>query len=68
MTGIDRVESVGVSINRKRASAVERLELPDFSFKRLQIGDRPLYNDDADQSATVKKLKAEIKAAGGLRR
>jgi chromate reductase, NAD(P)H dehydrogenase (quinone) len=54
------------SINRKLASTVERLGPPDFSFKRLQICDRPLYNDDADQSATVKKLKAEIKAAGGL--
>ena len=63
----DRVKWTS-SVNRKRASAVEGLELPDFSFKRLQIGDRPLYNDDADQSATVKKLKVEIKAAGGLQR
>ena len=56
------------SFNRKLASAVARLAPPEFSFKQLQIGDLPLYNqdDDANQAESVKRLKAEIVAAQGL--
>jgi chromate reductase, NAD(P)H dehydrogenase (quinone) len=56
------------SFNRKLASAVARLGPSDFSFKQLQIGDLPLYNqdDDANPAESVKRLKAEIAAAQGL--
>lgn len=56
------------SFNRKLATAVTKLAPPELSFKQVQIGDLPLYNqdDDADQSEPVKRLKAEITAAGGL--
>src|SRR5450755_2710298 len=56
------------SFNRKLASAMARLAPSDFSFAQVQIGDLPLYNqdDDANQAASVKRLKGEIKAAHGL--
>src|SRR5947209_13782436 len=56
------------SFNRKLANAVVKLARPEFSFKQMQIGDLPLYNqdDDANQSEAVKRLKAEIKAAQGV--
>ena len=56
------------SFNRKLANAVVKLAPPEFSFKQLQIGDLPLYNqdDDANQADSVKRLKAEISAAQGL--
>ena len=56
------------SFNRKLASAVAKLAPADFSFKQLQIGDLPLYNqdDDANPAESVKRLKAEIAAAQGL--
>jgi len=56
------------SFNRKLATGVAKLAPPDFSFKQLEIGDLPLYNqdDDADQAGPVKRLKAEVAAAQGL--
>ena len=56
------------SFNRKLASAVAGLGPADFSFKQVQIGDLPLYNQDDDSSPaeSVKRLKAEIAAAQGL--
>ena len=56
------------SFNRKLASAVAKLAPPDYSFKQVQIGDLPLYNqdDDANQADPVKRLKAEITASQGL--
>ena len=56
------------SFNRKLASAIAKLAPPEFSFKQLEIGDLPLYNqdDDAQQAASVKRLKSEITAAQGL--
>lgn len=56
------------SFNRQLASAMVKLAPPEFSFKHVEIGDLPLYNqdDDANQAAAVKRLKAEIKAARGL--
>lgn len=56
------------SFNRKLASAIVKLAPSEFSFKQLEIGDLPLYNqdDDAQQAASVKRLKAEITAAQGL--
>ncbi|WP_265946787.1 NADPH-dependent FMN reductase [Dechloromonas sp. A34] len=56
------------SFNRKLATAIAKLAPPEFSFKQLEIGDLPLYNqdDDANQAESVKRLKNEIKAAHGL--
>ena len=56
------------SFNRKLASAIVKLAPPEFSFKQVQIGDLPLYNqdDDSNQAESVKRLKAEITAAQGL--
>ncbi|HBG04296.1 MAG: NADPH-dependent FMN reductase [Geobacteraceae bacterium GWC2_58_44] len=56
------------SINKKLADALTRLAPPEFSFRQLQIGDLPLYNqdDDANQAEPVKRIKSEIRAAAGL--
>jgi chromate reductase len=56
------------SLNRKLASAIARLAPPDFSFRQLEIGDLPLYNqdDDANPADAVKRLKAEIGASNAL--
>jgi chromate reductase len=56
------------SFNRKLASALAKLAPAEFTFKQLEIGDLPLYNqdDDAQPAAAVKRLKAEILAAQGL--
>jgi chromate reductase len=56
------------SFNRKLATAIVKLAPAEFSFKQVQIGDLPLYNqdDDAHQAESVKRLKAEILAAQGL--
>jgi chromate reductase len=56
------------SFNRKLANAIVKLAPPEFSFKQVQIGDLPLYNqdDDGNQAESVKRLKDEISAAQGL--
>ena len=56
------------SFNRKLANAMAKLAPSEFSFKQVQIGDLPLYNqdDDANQAESVKRLKSDIKAAQGL--
>jgi chromate reductase len=56
------------SFNHKLANAVAKLAPSEFSFKQVPIGDLPLYNqdDDANQPASVKRLKSEITAAKGL--
>lgn len=56
------------SFNRKLASAVARLAPPEFSFRQLQIGDLPLYDqdDDARPAESVKRFKSEIAASQGL--
>ena len=56
------------SHNRKLATAVAMLAPAGFTFKQIQIGDLPLYNqdDDGTPAAPVKRLKDEIKAAQGL--
>jgi chromate reductase len=54
--------------NDKPANAIVKLAPSEFSFKQVQIGDLPLYNqdDDANQPESVKRLKTEIKKAQGL--
>jgi chromate reductase len=56
------------SFNRQLADAIARLAPPEFSFKHLEIGDLPLYNqdDDAQPPPQVVRLKSEIAAAQGL--
>jgi chromate reductase len=56
------------SFNRQLANAVIKLGPSDFSFKRLAIGDLPLYNqdDEATPSDSVVRLKREITASQGL--
>lgn len=56
------------SFNRKLATAITALAPADFRFKPLEIGDLPLYNqdDDAQPSAAVLRLKADIAASQGL--
>lgn len=56
------------SFNRQLATAMAKLAPQDFSFKQLEIGDLPLYNqdDDANQAAPVQRLKGEILASQGL--
>ena len=56
------------SFNRKFANAIVKLAPPEFSFKQVTLDDLPLYNqdDDANPAESVKRLKAEIKAAHGL--
>ncbi|MBU1053839.1 MAG: NAD(P)H-dependent oxidoreductase [Proteobacteria bacterium] len=56
------------SFNRKLANAIVKLAPSEFSFKQIQIGDLPLYNqdDDANQAESVKRLKNEIKGSDGL--
>ena len=56
------------SFNRRLASAIVKLAPPEFSFRQLEIGDLPLYNqdDDANQAASVTRMKSEIAAAQGL--
>jgi chromate reductase, NAD(P)H dehydrogenase (quinone) len=56
------------SFNRKLAGAMAKLAPSEFSFKQVQIGDLPLYDqdDDANPAASVKRLKTDITAAQGL--
>ena len=56
------------SFNRKLASAIAKLAPSDFVFEQLQIDDLPHYNqdDDGNQAAPVKRLKAAVSAAQGL--
>ena len=56
------------SLNVKLANAVVRMAPAEFSFRRLEIGDLPLYNqdDEATPAESVKRLKAEVAASQGL--
>jgi chromate reductase len=56
------------SFNRKLANAIAKLAPSDVTFKQVQIGDLPLYNqdDDAGPAESVKRLKREITASQGI--
>jgi chromate reductase, NAD(P)H dehydrogenase (quinone) len=56
------------SLNRKLAAAIAKLAPAEFSFKHVEIGDLPLYNqdDDANPAESGKRLKSELAAAQGL--
>ena len=47
------------SFNRRLASAVVKLAPSDFSFKQLEIGDLPLYNQDDDSPRTPAGFPAQ---------
>jgi chromate reductase, NAD(P)H dehydrogenase (quinone) len=56
------------SFNRKLANAVVKLAPPRFTFRQIEIGDLPLYNqdDDANQAEGVKRLKRQLRESDGL--
>lgn len=56
------------SFNRALANGLIKLARPEFTFKHIEIGDLPLYNqdDDDNRAASVKRLKSEIVACDGL--
>lgn len=56
------------SFNRQLANAIVKLAPAEFTFKQLEIGDLPLYNQDDDEqpAAAVTRLKEDIRAAQGL--
>ncbi|RYX98168.1 MAG: NAD(P)H-dependent oxidoreductase [Comamonadaceae bacterium] len=56
------------SFNQKLALALGKLAPSEFLFEIVRIDDLPLYNqdDDANQAATVKRLKQHIASAQGL--
>lgn len=56
------------SFNRKLANAVTKLAPGEFSFKSLEIGDLPLYNQDDDDNPAeqVKRLKREISESAAI--
>jgi chromate reductase len=55
------------SLNAKLADALLRLTPPEVTFRRIEIGDLPLYNqdDDANPAPPVARLKSEVSAAQG---
>lgn len=56
------------SINRQLANAVIKLAPSELTFRQLEIGDLPLYNqdDDKQQHPNVQRLKREISSVDGL--
>jgi len=56
------------SFNRKLAHGLAKLAPAEFSFKHLEIGTLPLYNQDDDSHPVeaVTRLKADIAAAQGI--
>jgi chromate reductase, NAD(P)H dehydrogenase (quinone) len=56
------------SLNRRLADAMIALGPPEFQFQHLLIADLPPYNQDQDalQTAPVKRLKAELALCQGL--
>lgn len=72
MSSIDIAVVVGSlrrdSFNARLATGLARLAPADVTFTRVEIGALPLYNqdDDADPTAAVRAMKAQVKAAHGL--
>ena len=56
------------SINRRLASALERLAADRFAFSRVQIDDLPMFNVDRSKEppAPVVRMKSEIVGADGV--
>ena len=47
------------SFNRSLANAIVKLAPPEFSFKQIEIGNLPLYNqdDDTNPAESVKQIQ-----------
>jgi chromate reductase len=56
------------SLNRKLAAAIAKLAPAEFSFKHLEIGTLPLYDqdDDGHPAEAVTRFKADIAAAQAI--
>ena len=56
------------SFNRRLALGIEKLAPPGFSFRHVEIGDLPHYNqdDEGNPPESVQRLKREILTADGL--
>jgi chromate reductase len=56
------------SFNRQLANALVKLAPPEFSFTHVEIGNLPLYDQDADshQSEQVLRLKSQLSSSNGL--
>jgi len=56
------------SFNRKLAHGLGKLAPADLTFKHLEIGDLPLYNqdDDGHPAPAVTRLKTDIAASQGI--
>lgn len=56
------------SFNHQLSLALAKLAPRDVTFKHINIGDLPLYNQDHDGSPSeaVKKLKADISSSQGI--
>jgi chromate reductase len=56
------------SINRQLANAIVKLAPSNISFKFVEIGDLPLYNQDDDehQADAVKRMKSDILQCDGV--
>ena len=56
------------SFNLKLANVLIKLGPPEFTFKKIEIGDLPLYNqdDDANQAESVRRMKAEVTGTQGV--
>lgn len=56
------------SVNRRLATAIERLAPAEFSFHDIRIDDLPLYNQDMDPTPveSVVRLKSELSASQGF--
>lgn len=56
------------SINRQLANAIVKLAPTNISFKFVEIGDLPLYNQDDDehQAVSVQRMKSDILQCDGV--
>lgn len=56
------------SYNRKLANAIAKLAPTEFTFKHVDIGNLPLYNQDRDDNPieSVKQLKSTVTNSQGL--
>lgn len=56
------------SFNLKLANVLIKLGPPEFTFKKIEIRDLPLYNQDDDErpAEAVKRMKSEITGAQGV--
>ncbi|HWT96690.1 MAG TPA: NADPH-dependent FMN reductase [Terriglobales bacterium] len=56
------------SLNRKLADAIAKLAPAEFSFKHLEIGNLPLYNqdDDGHSAEAVTRFKADVAASQAI--